>query len=72
MVPRRLSKKYLETLRFYRRKRVREQLRKARHVLAVVNARKATVVAVVGGALLCLLSLGGVVGAVLAHHWWLR
>lgn len=61
---------YLRTLRFYRRRKVREQLRHARRVMSLVKARKATVIAVVGGAVLALLALGGTLGAFAAHHWW--
>lgn len=71
-VPAHARRNYLRTLRYYKRKRVREQLRQARRVLALVKARKATVIAVVAGAIVSVLALGGTLGAVLAHHWWLR
>lgn len=71
-MPRTARRKYLHTMRYYKRKRVREQLRQARRVMALVKARKATIYAVVGGALVALLAFGGTLGALMAHHWWLR
>jgi hypothetical protein len=49
---------YLQTRRYYRRKRVREQLRQARRVLTLVRARKGAVISVVSAAIVALVALG--------------
>jgi hypothetical protein len=57
----------LRQTRFFKRRRVREQLRQARRVLALVNARKLTVVAVVGAAIVAVLALGATAALLLRH-----
>lgn len=71
-VPAHFRRSYLRTLRYYKRKRTRELLRQARRLTTLVNARKGTVIAVVGAALVALVALGGTLGALAAHHWWIR
>lgn len=71
-LPKHLRKKYLMRLRWYRRDRLRGMARQARRLTTLVNARKGTVIAVVGAALVALVALGGTLGAFAAHHWWIR
>lgn len=58
----------LRQTRFFKRRNVREQLRQARRVLALVRARKATIFAVVGAAIVSVLALGAT-AALLIRHW---
>lgn len=62
----------VSTTRYLKRRRVREQLRHYRRMMTLVKARKVSVIAAVGGAIVAVLAMGGTIGAIVAHHWWLR
>lgn len=57
----------LRQTRFFKRRKVREQLRQARRVLALVRARKMTIVAVVGAAIIAVLALGATAALLVRH-----
>jgi hypothetical protein len=57
-VPRGQRLASLRQTRSFKRHRMRAQIRQARRVLSLVRARKAQIIAVVGGAIVVLIALG--------------